>query len=68
MQDATNYRQFIDLRNVQPCKIMANRKWFPALNYLVDRAKDFYPEIIHDCPYTVRNSLARWLFLILLVH
>lgn len=50
-----NYRQIIDLHNNEPCKIMADRKWFPPVNYLFDRARELYPHFIHDCPYTVRS-------------
>lgn len=57
MAAAMNYRQIVDIWNMEPCRIMADRKWFPPVNYLFDRARELYPQFVHDCPYTVSNLI-----------
>lgn len=52
-----NYRQLISLQNLEPCKILADRNHFPVLNYFFDRAKELYPEYVHECPFTVRKIM-----------
>lgn len=48
-----NFRQIVDLKKLEPCKFLSDRKWFPPLNYIIDRLRELYPEIIKDCPWTV---------------
>lgn len=61
---STNYRQTVELKNIEPCKIMANRKWFPPVNYLFDRARELYPQYVHDCPYSVSIELVHRIWLL----
>lgn len=54
-----NYRQIVSLKELEPCKMIADRTIFPLANYFFDRAKELYPQYVHLCPYTVSMAVRR---------
>lgn len=65
LEGAQNYRQYAELKNIETCKLFASAKYFPGLNYFVDRAKGLWPETVHDCPYTVSVAFVSFTFLVI---
>lgn len=52
---AMNFRQMIELKNMDFCKMMTSRSVFPPMNYVFQRLKQMRPDVFHECPYTVRT-------------
>jgi hypothetical protein len=46
-----NYRQLIELKNIDGCMIMDNLNNFPIFKPIVEMVNDEVPGFFHKCPY-----------------
>ena len=59
------YRQIMNLKDIDVCKVLSHLKDFPMFQGQVDWLNTTFPGFAHPCPYTVRNF---YTFLFISIH